>query len=96
MLQLPGAPSVRAAAAPAHAPRPAPSRHPPSVHAERQQIRSQSMPTGGRIDAKFPVIVTSYEILLADIKFMAKYQWKYIVVDEVRCGTAHGTTEALR
>lgn len=26
----------------------------------------------------------SYEILLSDIKFMAKYQWKYIVVDEVR------------
>ena len=25
----------------------------------------------------------SYEILLSDIKFMAKYQWKYIVVDEV-------------
>jgi hypothetical protein len=39
------------------------------------------------------VVVTSYEILLADIKAMAKYHWKYIVVDEVRgqavqCGTA--------
>ncbi len=30
------------------------------------------------------MVVTSYEILLSDIKFMAKYQWKYIVVDEVR------------
>jgi hypothetical protein len=25
---------------------------------------------GGRVDDKFPVVVTSYEILLADIKFM--------------------------
>ncbi|KAL4451633.1 hypothetical protein ABPG75_007295 [Micractinium tetrahymenae] len=49
---------------------------------ERQHIRSTRMPTGGRIDGKFPVVVTSYEILLADIKAMAKYQWKYIVVDE--------------
>lgn len=38
----------------------------------------------GRVDAAFPVVVTSYEILLSDIKFMAKYHWKYIVVDEVR------------
>jgi ATP-dependent DNA helicase len=37
---------------------------------ERQAIRSKSMPTGGRVDDKFPVVVTSYEILLADIKFM--------------------------
>ena len=56
---------------------------------------SPSLPcaAGARIDAKFPVVVTSYEILLADIKAMAKYHWKYIVVDEVRgqavqCGTA--------
>lgn len=49
---------------------------------ERQHIRSTRMPTGGRIGDAFPVVVTSYEILLADIKFMAKYQWKYIVVDE--------------
>lgn len=41
------------------------------------------VPAGGRIGDAFPVVVTSYEILLADIKFMAKYQWKYIVVDEV-------------
>lgn len=51
--------------------------------AERQAIRSKHMPTGQKtIDDKFPVIVTSYEILLADIKFMLKYHWKYIVVDE--------------
>ena len=37
----------------------------------------------GRIDDKFPVVVTSYEILLADVKALGRYQWKYIVVDEV-------------
>lgn len=50
---------------------PHPTTHPPTL-------------PGGRIGDKFPVVVTSYEILLADIKFMAKYQWKYIVVDEAR------------
>jgi SNF2 family DNA or RNA helicase len=34
------------------------------------------------VDEHFPVVITSYEILLADIKFMAKHTWKYIVVDE--------------
>ena len=32
--------------------------------------------------ASFPIVVTSYEIVLADVKFLQKYQWKYIVVDE--------------
>ena len=31
---------------------------------------------------EFPVIITSYEIVIADIKFMQKFTWKYIVVDE--------------
>ncbi|PRW20842.1 ATP-dependent DNA helicase DDM1 isoform X1 [Chlorella sorokiniana] len=48
---------------------------------ERQAIRSKRMPVG-KVDCSFPVVVTSYEILLSDIKFMAKYHWKYIVVDE--------------
>ena len=30
----------------------------------------------------FPVVVTSYEIVIADVKFLQKYKWKYIVVDE--------------
>lgn len=32
--------------------------------------------------ATFPVVVTSYEIVMADSKFLQKYQWKYIIVDE--------------
>jgi len=28
------------------------------------------------------VVVTSYEIVIADVKFLQRYTWKYIVVDE--------------
>lgn len=30
----------------------------------------------------FPVVITSYEIVLTDIKFLQKLSWKYIIVDE--------------
>ena len=30
----------------------------------------------------FPVVVTSYEIVIADSKHLARYTWKYVVVDE--------------
>ena len=30
----------------------------------------------------FPVVVTSYEIVIADSKHLARYHWNYIVVDE--------------
>lgn len=30
----------------------------------------------------FPIVVTSYEIIIADAKHLARHQWKYIVVDE--------------
>ena len=30
----------------------------------------------------FPVIVTSYEVVMADIKFLVKYHYKCIIVDE--------------
>jgi ATP-dependent DNA helicase len=30
----------------------------------------------------FPVVVTSYEIVIADVKHLQRYQWKYIIVDE--------------
>jgi hypothetical protein len=31
----------------------------------------------------FPVIVTSYEVVMNDSKALARYDWKYLVVDEV-------------
>ena len=39
------------------------------------------IPTG-KVGSKFPVIITSYEIVMADVKFLQKYHFKYIVVDE--------------
>jgi hypothetical protein len=30
----------------------------------------------------FPCIVSTYEIVMADIKALARYNWKYVVVDE--------------
>lgn len=42
------------------------------------------------------MVVTSYEILLADIKAMAKYHWKYIVVDEVTGAGGTGAVQQYR
>jgi ATP-dependent DNA helicase len=30
----------------------------------------------------FPIVVTSYEIVMNDRKFLSKLQWKFIVIDE--------------
>ncbi|KAI4967368.1 hypothetical protein ZWY2020_028337, partial [Hordeum vulgare] len=30
----------------------------------------------------FPIIITSYEMAMSDAKFLARYKWKYVVVDE--------------
>lgn len=37
---------------------------------------------GNKVPDDFPVIITSYEIVIADVKFLQKYQFKYVVVDE--------------
>ena len=47
---------------------------------ERSILRSRHMLQ--RVDETFPVIVTSYEIAIADIKYLQKLHWKYVVVDE--------------
>ncbi len=36
----------------------------------------------GRVTRSFPVVVTSYEIVIADAKPLQRYGWKYLVVDE--------------
>ena len=48
---------------------------------ERMSLRRKHMPL--TVTSSFPVIVTSYEVAMNDRKFLAKYKWKYIVVDEV-------------
>ncbi len=48
---------------------------------ERAALRSRHLPYGA-VHADFPVIVTSYEIVMADRKFLQRHHFKYIVVDE--------------
>lgn len=52
--------------------------------AGREKLRMQHMPTGVPKES-FPVIITSFEVAMNDRRFLAKYKWKYIIVDEVRC-----------
>jgi ATP-dependent DNA helicase len=45
---------------------------------DRKQIRDAEFKKGGML----PVVVTSYEIVLRDRKYLEKFEWKYLVVDE--------------
>lgn len=49
----------------------------------REKLRRQHMPLGIPKES-FPVIITSFEVAMNDRKFLAKYKWKFIIVDEVR------------
>ena len=49
---------------------------------EREHLRSKKMHFERSTLPAFPVIVTSYEICLADRPYLERYDWKYIVVDE--------------
>lgn len=50
--------------------------------AERDEMRRKQMPMKDQSTFEFPVVVTSYEICMNDKKFLANYQWRYIIVDE--------------
>lgn len=47
---------------------------------ERAAMRSKFMKMKNQGDMDFPVVCTSYEICMNDRKFLAQYQWRYIVV----------------
>ncbi|KAF9884131.1 hypothetical protein FE257_002252 [Aspergillus nanangensis] len=49
---------------------------------ERAAIRSKMMNMKDQRSMDFPVVCTSYEICMNDRKFLAQYQWRYIIVDE--------------
>ena len=49
---------------------------------ERQEIREREMGLRNQKKMDFPVVCTSYQICINDKKFLDKYQWKYIIVDE--------------
>lgn len=49
---------------------------------QRDEIRRKHMPR--TIGPKFPIVVTSYEVAMADTRrHLRHYDWKYLVVDEV-------------
>jgi ATP-dependent DNA helicase len=47
---------------------------------ERSEIRRKRMKMQDQRDMDFPVVCTSYEICMNDRKFLANYQWRYIIV----------------
>ncbi|KAN0079358.1 SNF2 family N-terminal domain containing protein [Elaphomyces granulatus] len=49
---------------------------------ERAEIRRENMGIQDQRSMDFPVVCTSYEICMNDRKFLAQYQWRYIIVDE--------------
>ncbi|KAM5472326.1 putative ATPase [Microsporum audouinii] len=49
---------------------------------QRSDIRRKQMKNQEQKAPDFPVVCTSYEICMNDRKFLANYQWKYIIVDE--------------
>jgi len=56
---------------------------PLSIHLSNiPHAHAHTHPTGATAGPDFPVVVSTYEIVMADIKALARYNWKYIVVDE--------------
>lgn len=47
---------------------------------ERAEIRRKMMSMKNQREMDFPVVCTSYEICMNDRKFLAGYQWRYIIV----------------
>lgn len=47
---------------------------------ERSEIRQKRMKMQDQKKMDFPVVCTSYEICMNDRKFLANYQWRYIIV----------------
>ena len=52
----------------------------PSTMCPGQKPRSHSIAGASR--AGLPVVITSYEIVIADSKALQRYNWRYVVVDE--------------
>lgn len=49
---------------------------------ERRLLRQSRLKKSDIGSPKFPVVVTSYEVIMNDRRFLQHYQWKYVVVDE--------------
>lgn len=49
---------------------------------EREALRKKHMPVGRSKDLDFPVVVTSFEMCIADRSVLEQYVWQYIILDE--------------
>jgi ATP-dependent DNA helicase len=47
---------------------------------ERASIRNKHLKLRDQMKMDFPVVCTSYDICINDRKFLAQYQWRYIIV----------------
>jgi ATP-dependent DNA helicase len=47
---------------------------------QRADLRKKFMSLRNQKNPDFPVVCTSYEICMNDRKFLAQYQWRYIIV----------------
>jgi ATP-dependent DNA helicase len=50
--------------------------------AEREQIRRKMLKINNQKSLDFPVVITSFEIMLIDRPFLEKYTWQYMILDE--------------
>lgn len=50
---------------------------------KRAELRREFLrPQTKQRDVNYPIIITSYEIIMSDAKFMKHVKWDYLVVDE--------------
>lgn len=49
---------------------------------ERMNIRKEKMPISTSKTLSFPIVVTSFEILMIDRHYLEKYVWQYLILDE--------------
>jgi ATP-dependent DNA helicase len=49
--------------------------------ATREEIRNKRLSKKQSSD-QFPIVVTSYEIIMNDRQFLSRIQWKFIIIDE--------------
>lgn len=47
---------------------------------ERAEIRNKHLKLRDQMKMDFPIVCTSYDICINDRKFLAQYQWRYIIV----------------
>lgn len=49
--------------------------------ATREEIRKKHF-SKKQMSEQFPIVVTSYEIIMNDRQFLSRLQWKFIIIDE--------------